>query len=417
MKKSHKIIISVFSVLLAASIALVVLTMNGTLKRKPDAVGEVVNNTYSSADFAQLKSATVQTQQPIMKSDIDSVFYSVNTDGSIIFYEYKDGTLAEYNGAVKSITVTPELTYNKIPITISYIEKDGKTLGYGLFTNKNNTDVNLYSYVFAKLADAPTVYGLKGKMLLINTNQNEAFCNEKTYTDIFDFNIANNTLSRVFSQRDRQADKTGKFTDRWHILTDGFLKSVQNKAAVISGRLYNSDTTVYDIFDINRSINDPEATGIYGTFLRENSEHSGYIYLKTTSTGFKSVNFIAAEEEIARFEGNINSDFVFSGDWVYSVKDRTFTNLVNGTKITATDIEAIDMFAVNADGSKFVAVANYKDSQAFFVIGSDGSVKGYSGNNFFNSNINNICFAGNDAVLTTSLNDDGSCTNYITTIG
>lgn len=413
MRTSHKVIIPIFSVLLAASIALIFLTMNGTIKRKPDAAGEVKDDIYTSVSFAQLNSISVQSQQPYIKSDIDSVYYTFDSEGNISFYEFDGNSFSEYNGVVKAITVIPELTYNKIPITISYIEKDGKTLGYGLFTNRNDANVTLYTYVFAKLTDAPAVYGISGKMLLLCTNQDEAFCSEKTYSEIFNVDMTNGGLSRIFSQRDRQADKTGKFTDRWHILTDGFLKSVQNKAAVISGRLYNSDTKVYDVFDLNRSMNNPETTGIYGTFLRENTEHSGYVYLKKTTEGFKSVEFIAQEEEIARFDGDIDKDFVFSGDWVYSVKEKTFTNLVTGKQVVADGVEAIDMFTVNSDGTKFVAVANYKDSQAFFVIDKDGKVQGYAGENIFNSNINNICFMENDTILTTSTSDDGNCENHI----
>ena len=230
MKTSHKILIPVFSVLLAASIALVFLTMNGTLKRKAAPSGEVENGTYTSTGFAQLNSAVVQSQYPYMKSDIDSVFYSIDTDGYVKFFEFDGKEFSDYNGMVKTLEVAPELTYNKIPITISYIEKDGKTLGYGLFTNKNNPEVTLYSYVFAKLTDAPAVYGLKGKMLLLNINPDEAYCYDKTYSEIFNVDMSNGGLSRVFSQRDRQADKTGKLTDRWHILTDGFLNSAQKKA-------------------------------------------------------------------------------------------------------------------------------------------------------------------------------------------
>lgn len=416
MKTSHKIIIPVFSVLLAGAIALVVLTMNGTLKRKPETSGETENGVYTSTDFTQLKPTSVQSQYPLMKTDFDSVFYCAGPDGAIKFYEFDGEKAVDYQGVVKTITVTPELTYNKVSITISYIEKDGKTLGYGIFTNKNNPEVTLYSYVFAKLIDAPEIYGIKGKMLLLNIDADEAYSNNKAYVEIFSVDMTNGALSRVFSQRDRVADKTGKFTDRWHILTDEFLKSAQKKAAVISGRLYNDNTEIYDIFDLNRSMNTPDVSGIYGTFLRENPEDNSYVYLKKTTTGFKSVSYLGQETELTRFDGDLENDFVFSGDWVYSVKERAFTNLVNKTKITANGVEAIDMFAVSPDGTKFICTANYKDSQAFFVVNKDGEVTGYSGKNIFNSNIKNMCFADSETVIMTALNEDNACTNYFVKI-
>lgn len=416
MKKAHKIIIPVFAVLLAGAIALVVLTMNGTLKKKPTSAGEVNNGNFSATDFAQLKSFSVQSNYPYMQSDFNNIFYSADTDGNIKFYEFKDGKFADYSGTVNTVTLQPECSYNVIPIKISYIVKDGKTCGYGLFTNKNTPQINLYSYVFAKLTDIPAVYGIDGKMLLLNTNPDEAYCSDKTYTEIFTVDMTTGACTAMFSQRDRNIEKSGKMAERWNILTDGFIKSIDKKAAFISGRLYNEGTKVYDAFDINRSINTPEAKEIFGTFLRENKKDGGYIYLKKTSSGFKSVKFIAQEEEIVRIDSDIEKECVFSGDWVYTVKDKTFTNLVNGTKITADGVEAIDMFAVNSDGSKIVAVANY-ENQAMFVINKDGSVQGYSGDNFFNSNIKNICFADNNTVMTTATNKDGTCINYLTKIG
>ncbi len=411
MKKSHKILIPVFSVLLVAAIAAVYFTLNGTIKRKPDLSGDVENGVYKSAEFSQLDSYSLKTGYPLVQSDIDSLYYCVSPDGNVKYYEYNAGKISEFNGVVKQLQVNVELSYNKIPITLYYIEKDGKTTGYGLFTNADtNNNVNLYSYVFAHITDSPVLYGLKGKMLLLNTNPEEAYNSDKTYTEIFDVNMTDGTCSNVFSQRDRTVDKSGKMTERWNILTDSFIKSVGQKASVISGRLYDSDTDTYDVFDMNKSINKPDALGMYGTFLRDNKDGS-YIFLKKTAKGFKSVKYISQEEDIVSFEGDIKKDFVFSGNWVYSVKERTFTNLIDGKKIISESTEAIDMFTVNSDGSKIVAVANY-ENQAFFVINSDGTTKGYSGENIFNSNIKNICFADDNTVLVTSVSDS-ECVNRL----
>ncbi len=413
MKTSHKILIPTLSVLLAGAIALVALTFNGTLKRKPGPEGEVVDGVYTSVDFAQLNPASVQSKFPCMQTDIENIFYSIDRSGNVSFYEYDGENFDLYKGPVYTLNVYPELTYNKIPIKISYIVKDGKTTGYGLFTNAGNAGVNLYTYVFAKLTDAPAVYGISGKMLLLSLDPNEAYKSDKTYVEIFNVDITNGGLSRIFSQRDRGADKTGRFADRWHILTDGFLKSCEKKAAVISGRLYNEETEVYDIYDLNRSMNHPDTTGMYGTFLRENPKDNSYIYLKKTVQGFKTVSYMGQENELIRFDGDINKDYVFSDNWIYSAKEHKFTNLVTSQSFVAKNIEAIDMFAVNSDASKFAVAATYKDGQAFFIVDKDGKVQGYSGENIFNSNVENICFIGKDAVMITTVNNDGSCTNNV----
>ena len=412
MKKVHKILIPVFAVLLAASVALTILVLNGTIKRKPGVTGLVEDGVFKATDFAQLDPVSVHSQSPYMQSDIEGIFYTFDTNGNVKFFEYDGKQLNNYSGTVGTITVTPELTYNKLPIKISYIVKDDKTVGYGLFTNAAHPEVTLYKYAFAKLIDPPAVYGLKGKMLLVSIDPDEAYSNDRKYVEIFNVDMTNGGLSRVFSQRDRTPDKSGRLSDRWHIITDGFIKSAEKKASVISGRRYNTDTKVFDIFDLNISMNNPDLAGIYTTFLRENPEDSSYVYLKKTKSGFKSVNYLGQETDIVSFEGDIE-DYVFSGDWVYDANTREFVNLLSGKKIAAKGVEAIDMFAVNSKGTAFAALASYKDSQGLFIIDSDGKAQAYAGKDIFNSNIKNVCFADDNTIFTTGADENGACTNYL----
>ena len=412
MKTVHKILIPVFAVLLAAAVVVTVLILNGTIKKQPGATGIVEDGVFKAADFAQLDPISVHSQYPYMQSDIDGIFYTADINGDVKFFEYDGKQLNNYSGTVGTITVTPELTYNKLPIKISYIVKDGKTVGYGLFTNAAHPEVTLYKYAFAKLIDPPAVYGLKGKMLLVSIDTDEAYSNDRKYVEIFNVDMTNGGLSRVFSQRDRTPDKSGRLSDRWHIITDGFIKSVENKASVISGRRYNTDTEIFDIFDLNVSMNNPDNTGIYTTFLRENPKDSSYVYLKKTKGGFKSVNYLGQATDIVSFEGKIEN-YVFSGDWVYDANNHEFVNLMNGKKVAAKGVEAIDMFAVNSKGTAFAALASYKDSQGLFIIDSEGKTQAYAGKGIFNSNIRNVCFADDDTLFTTGTDENGACTNYL----
>ena len=414
MKTSHKILIPLFSVLLIASLVLVYFVSNGTIRKKYISQSEMNNVDFAATDFTELGSVSESSEYPIMPTDFDGVFYSLAADGKVSFFEYSGGKFAPYSKKVSTLDVKPELTYNKIPIKIYYITDGEKTLGYGLFTTKNSdAKVKAYSYVFAKLVSAPSIYKVKGNMLLVSTNPDDAYNTEKIYTDIFSVNDKG-ACENILGQRDRSADKTGRLTERWGIVTDSFFKTANKKASLISGRLYDSDTEIYDIFNLNKSTNAPETKGLYTTFLREDSD-SGLVYLKKTSDGFKSVKFIAEEKTIASFTGDLKKDFVINGNWIYSNKEETFTNLLTGKSFKAKNLGAISMFAANADGTKFAAVASY-NNQAFFAVGSDGSVKSYSGTSIFNKDINNICFADRSTVLTTAVKADNSCINYLTKI-
>ena len=411
MKTSHKILIPLFSVLLILSLVLVYFISNGTIRKKYISDSERSNIDYSATDFSELNPLSTETDAPLMPTDFDGIFYSLSADGKVSFYEAGADGFIPYSEEVKTLDVAPELTYNKIPIKIYYITENGTDLGYGLFTTKNSdADIKAYSYVFAKMITAPTIYKVKGHMLMVNTNPDDAFALDKKYTDIFSVND-NGACENILGQRDRSADKTGRLTERWGILTDGSVRTADKKASLISGRLYDSDTETYDIFNLNKSMNAPETKGMYTAFLREDSD-SGLVYLKKTGDGFKSVKFIAEEKDIALFTGDLKQDYVISGNWIYSQKDETFTNLLTGDSFKAKNLGHIDAFAVNSDATKFAATASY-NNQAFFVIDTEGNVKSYSGTSIFNKDVNNICFAGKDSVVTTSVTADGKCVNYL----
>lgn len=411
MKTAHKVLITVFSFTLVISILVLALSMS--IGSSGDDVSS--DGGYNGEDFATLGSVSLVTEYPLVQSDFDNIYYSVKADGAVEFFEYNGNSFIKYGGEVNTVELKPSCTYYKIPITVYYITVEGKTLGYGLFTNKNSdAEVNLYSYVFAKLIDAPSVYGLKGKMLLLNADTDQAYCKDKTYTEVFSVDMAKKSCSAIVSQRDRNADKNGRRSERWSMFTDSYLATVSKRAGMISGRLYDESTEIYDVYDLNKSENKPHKSGIYGTFLREDSD-SGLIYLKKTDDGFNSVKYITEEKTVAEFKGDFAKDFVFSGDWVFDRNTKTFTNLISGKQITAEKVSSnVSDFSVNADGSCIVALSTNSVNQAFSIINADGEVKQYSGNSVYTLEVKNVCFADDSTVLTTCVEQDGGCVNYLT---
>ncbi len=412
MKTVHKILIAVLSVafvISAAALGLSFFADKGDIDILPEAVkkAESVDNICSQS---------LTTDYPLIQSDFEKILYSVKPDGAVVFYQIGTDVLSEYAGEVKTIELTPSCTYYKIPITVYYIEVDGRTLGYGLFTTENSdAKVNLYSYAFAKLIDAPMVYGVDGKLLLLSTDPEEAYSTDKTYTEAFEVNMENKRCKSFTAQRDRTADRNGRLAQRWSILTDGYLSSASKKACMISGRLYDEGTSVYDVYDLNKGLNKPVVKGIYSQYLKEDSD-SGLVYLKKTDNGFKSVRYIAEEKTIAQFTGDMVCDFVFSGDWVYDLKNKEFTNLVTGKTVDGKNLDdTIPTFCVNDDGSKIVVMMSGEDTQKLSIVSADGEVKRYSSDNIYSADIQNMCFIENSTVLTTAVKSDGTCVNYIIT--
>ncbi len=416
MKTVHKVLISIFSVLLVISVGfLAVSFFTGSDTEISLPVDD--GNSYPGESVENLQYQSLVTEYPLVKSDFDNIFYCLKPDGTVKFYEFIGASLSEYSGEVKTIELKPTCTYYKIPITVYYIEVEEKTLGYGLFTTDNTqADVNLYSYVFAKLIDAPSIYALDGKMLLLNTDPDETYSADKTYTEIFEVNMSNQKCSTITAQRDRNADKNGRMSERWSMLTDSYLASVSKKAGIISGRIYDETTELYAVYDLNKGLNKPQISGMYGTFLRENTD-SGLVYIKKTAEGFRSVEHLAEEKTIAQFKGTVDKDFVFNGDWVFDKNQNTFTNLVTAVTVKPDkEVQNLVDFASNGDGSEIAAVLTGEDNQALWFISSDGEVSQYISDNLCLQNLWDLCFIDNSTLFVTTLANDGTFLNYVISV-
>lgn len=370
---------------------------------------------YNSESAENVTPQKLMTEYPLIQSDFDNIFYCLKPDGTVEFYEFGEDMLSKYSGEVNTVELSPSLTYYNVPVTVYYIEVEGKTLGYGLFTTENSdAKVNLYSYAFAKLVDAPVVYGLDGKLLLISTNPDEVYSADKVYTEAFDVDIDTKKCSPLTAQRDRNADKTGRLSERWSMFTDSYLASVSKKAGMISGRLYNENTSVFDVYDLNESLNTPEVKGTWGTYLRE-TENGALVYIKKTDDGFKSVEFIAEEKELAfiksKAEGEKN--LVFSGDWVYDLKAEKFTSLLTGKTVEGKKLsDGVTGFCANDDGSKIAVAIADADSYTLAFVTPDGKVKKY----MCEAAYSDMAFINSETLVATAPANDGMWANYVITV-
>ena len=408
MKTAQKvwvIILSVAFVISAAALGLSYFSPDGNIQLMPDGA-------YKGESVENITAQSLVTEYPLVQSDFGNIFYCLKPDGAVEFYEFGKDMLSKYPGEVNTVELKPSLTYYEVPITVYYIEVEGKTLGYGLFTTDNSdAKVNLYSYAFAKLVEAPVVYGVDGKLLLISTNPDEVYSADKVYTEAFSVDMDTGKCTPITAQRDRNADKTGRQSERWSMFTDSYLASVSKKACMISGRLYNENTSVFDVYDLNESLNTPEVKGMWGTYLRE-TENGALVYIKKTDDGFRSVEFIAEEKELAfiKSEAEGEKNLVFSGDWVYDLKEEKFTSLLTGKTVEGKKLdEGVTGFCVNADGSKIAVAMSNGDSQALAIVTPDGKVKQY----ICDTDFYDLRFVNTGTLFATAFTSDGKWTNYV----
>ena len=103
---------------------------------------------YSTSTALSVKGANGEIFLP---TDFENVYYTADLNGSVKFFEYAGGQMVASNLAVKQVKANLKASRETIPVTVNYIEKDGKACGYGVFTSDMSKDVKVYAYAFVKL--------------------------------------------------------------------------------------------------------------------------------------------------------------------------------------------------------------------------------------------------------------------------
>lgn len=292
-----------------------------------------------------------------MPTDFENIYYTASLTGEIAFFEFSGGAMMPCTEQVKQIKTTLAASYEKIPVTISYIEKDGKVCGYGVFTADMDSSVDVYSYAFAKLTMKPVGYG-SGYLLLADFDKNNFYEPNKLYSEIYNFNLQKGSASTYVSNHTRMIDKNGTFRQDWTILTDYFIENLGNAKYFLSSRYYNQDEKGKraDVMVLSNAYR-PQIVveDILGTWFV--NDEAGMHYLKKTESGFANIlNNGSSEQEIAQFEGDYSADYMQSGKYIINKKSLVMTDLMSGESQTLKDIviSDCDVFSASPDGTKAV---------------------------------------------------------------
>lgn len=295
-----------------------------------------------------------------MPTDFDGIYYTASLSGAVAFYEYVNGAMTPCTLEVKQIKTSLAASYEKIPVTVNYIEKDGKVCGYGVYTSDMGGDVDVYSYAFAKLTMKPAGYG-SGYLLLADFDKDNFYNPDKLYSEIYNFDLTKGSSSTYVSNHTRMIDKNGTFRQDWTLLTDDFIKNLGDAKYFLSSRYYNEDEkgTRADVMVLSNAYRPSIVVeDILGTWFVNDA--NGMHYLKKTANGFANIlNVNSAEQTLTEFEGNYLTDYMQDGRYIINKKSLVMTDLLTGASQTLKDIviESADVFSVSPDGTKAVFAA------------------------------------------------------------
>lgn len=305
---------------------------------------------YTTSANLSVKGANGEIYLP---TDFDNIYYTADLKGSVKFFEYSGGQMVASSLAVKQVKVNLAASYEKIPVTVNYIEKDGKACGYGVFTSDMNSDVDVYSYAFAKLTAKPSGYG-EGYLILADFDKNNFYKADKVYSEIYNLDIKSGKTNTYVSNNTRLIDKNGSFRQDWTMLTDDFIKNLGGAKYFISSRYYNESEKGEraDIMELSNAYRPKVVVSdIIGMWFVNDA--NGKHFLRKNENGFANV---CNDRVLTQFEGDYFTDYMQSGNYLVNKKSLEIIDLLTGEIKTLKDINiaSADVFSVSPDGTKAV---------------------------------------------------------------
>lgn len=364
---------ALLTALLAVLLVFAVITVTGVVDInkiiRENQEGETSIDVPSNS-FEDVFSTFTAVGLPLLKTDVENVFYSMAKDGKVDFYRISDGVVEKLTD-VKVINATVVMSGQKIPVTLYTTVADGRNIGYGLFTNENHPDIFLYEYAFFKVTDQFDAYDSRSELLLLADIEKERFYDEnKVYSE--SFYLYSDYTSKVFLNEDQRiVDLNARLRTDYKMFTDSILHQDNDKILFFSSRFYNdfsySDKT--DIFisggygenvDNNRYILDVASLDFFrtekGVYYFADKKAEGASDEEESVSGFSIMLHNGNEsEEIISFEGSLENDFILSGTKLFNKKTGEIYDVLTGDseKLDYSEFETSfspDMFKVSENG-------------------------------------------------------------------
>jgi hypothetical protein len=421
MAKALKIILSVILVLLVLS-GIVVLTGINDIKNNPSTTSSGSQNTSTGTDYRDTYVTDTNVGLPLLKTAFDGVFFTMSQSGEVKFYELNvDGELGQIE-ETGSYEVSAACSSQKLPAIIHYIERDGVVDGYGLFTNELYPDVLLFDYGFFRVTNMFSGFSSGDTLLmLIDTDKTRFYKQDKIYSEAF-YLYSDHTSKNFLSEDQRQPDMDGKMKSDYKMFTNDILDQGDNSNVLFfSSRYYEdySEKGYADIFTSGGSGTNVDnvryAVGIASlnfwrsgsnTFYFANNDDGKSFTLKKTDGKTAS--------DVKTFSGDIDDDYIISGQYILSKSTGEVYNCVTGDTKTI-DYSCFksgftpDMFVISDNGSYAVVRGASSSGKAScgYVDFESGTVTAYEDDIFAYVATINVTDSGTVAI-SVSTGESGS---------
>lgn len=378
-------------------------------------------NIYATANYKNDLTSSGVNDLPYLKTDIDSIFYTMSTDGEVKFYSFADNIFTPVD-ASGTYDVTVVMSEQNVSAEVTYIEKDGVISGYGLYTGKTD-GFDLYPYAFFRLTDYGADYEKAYStscLLLVDTTEDDFYSNDKIFEEPFIFKFSDSSCTRMLSEANRTVGIEGTKRSDYSLINDCVIDGSAAHQLFFSGRQYAEDDTRVDLLRTGGSGNNVDnirvAQDVIGYWAKY--VDGDIMYLSVDDNNSVTVERYDTDsdeaEVIKTFDGVGRDDILVSGDYVYIITKNAVYSLLEDKEITLGYEKAsafrADMFIVF---DKQFTVRGYAENRFPVTISaslSDGSIYSVYSDEFFRNVVNPVNIAGRFIV---TVQENGKFAYYI----
>ena len=341
----------------------------------------------------------------LMQTDFPGVFYGINNDYTVQYYQYSDNRLLPVK-YTDSVDLKVDMGSGILNVKMNYIKNGEYVSGVSVFTSNGDDGSNyFYNLVIFKLTVLPSKYNREGHALLLATTDKAALENSDVlWTESFDVNLNDGTMTRFLSVINRTIDEKGAGVADFCILNKAGYTAATQAIPFITSREYPVGSGLQDIFVKNGNKESLLASNVYGKYLTV--DDGAVVYLRRTTTGFDVVHNTDGEDKVARsFYGVMDTNYMINDKYLLSKDDGHLYNVVTGKEYTLVGYSMnATSFAVS-DDSRYVVmmgtVKNAVDYQIHIFDLQTGEYAKFKDNNY--APHSSLCFIDNKTVLYTAV--------------
>lgn len=366
-----------------------------------------------SSDLESILVTRKITSIPYMPTGIDSVVYTADAAGNVVYYTF-DGKEFTELAPTGTMHVDVSLSGQKIPADIPYVERDGALTGFGVFMQDgSDADVYIHNFVMFKICNLPTACAQNGKcLLLLHTDRTQTYTLDPVWEEAYVLDRSTGATTRFLDSGNPSLDASGAQRTDFGMLTDEALTADTASIPFLSGRAYdrqeNGETPV-DIY-LKKDLRPVSAVQNVADKYVKPLSGGGFVFLRNTEGGFESFKYENGKESrISTFYAHLGTSFMRNGDYLLSKEDGRIYTTYDDTVISTKGYKINPLlFAVSPDGKYIVmagTVANALDYRIYVYNTQTENYMTFPDPNY--AAHTNLRFVDNTTVTYCVLNVDG----------